>query len=193
MRNNLLPKKLRIKFFAYKYGLYAFIFLLIIAFAFLLGKHIEAVFLFVAFVFLRYKFPKTFHHHSTYWCVFWSVLSFWLCIVAVLPLKYSVLSCVVVEMVLCLILYKIQDYVDIKAENQELNTPRFSLYTCSHDEFTAFCLKNKVRNDRVEYVWDLIRGSGNNNGVVHYNYTFRFTLRESRPFPELLVGFLIFY
>lgn len=43
MRNNLLPKKLRIKFFAYKYGLYAFIFLLIIAFAFLLGKHIEAV------------------------------------------------------------------------------------------------------------------------------------------------------
>lgn len=55
-------------------------------------------------------------------------------------------------MVLCLILYKIQDYVDIKAENQELKTPRFSLYTCSHDEFTAFCLKNKVRNDRVEYV-----------------------------------------
>lgn len=176
MRNNLLPKKLRIKFFAYKYGLYAFIFLLIIAFAF-----------------LRYKFPKTFHHRSTYWCVFWSVLSFWLCIVAVLPLKYSVLSGAVVDMVLCLILYKIQDYVDIKAENQELKTPRFSLYTCSHDEFTAFCLKNKIRNDRVEYVWDLIRGSCNNNGVVHYNYTFRFTLRESRPFPELLVGFLIFY
>lgn len=166
MSNNLLPKKLRIKFFAYKYGLYAFIFLLIIALSFLLGKHIEAVFLFVAFVFLRYKFPKTFHHHSTYWCVFWSVLSFWLCIVAVLPLKYSVLSGAVVEMILCFILYKIQDYVDIKAENQELKTPRFSLYTCSHDEFTAFCLKNKVRNDRVEYVWDLIRGSGNNNELA---------------------------
>lgn len=159
MRNNLLPKKLRIKFFAYKYGLYAFIFLLIIA-----------------FVLLRYKFPKTFHHRSTYWCVFWSVLSFWLCIVAVLPLKYSVLSGAVVEMVLCLILY----YVDIKAENQELKTPRFSLYTCSHDEFTAFCLKNKVRNDRVEYVWDLIRGSGNNNELADKYFVEPQTIKQDR-------------
>lgn len=180
MQSNLLPKKLRIKFLAYKYGLYAFIFLMIFAFAFLFGKHIEAVFLFLSFVFLRYKFPKTFHHNSTYWCVFLSILSFWVCTCAVLPLSFSILSGVVVELIFCFVLYKVQDYADIKKEVAELKTPQFSLYSCTKDEFTAFCLTHNVRNDRVEYVWDLIRGTDNNNDLADKYFVEPQTIKQDR-------------
>lgn len=61
-----------------------------------------------------------------------------------------------------------------------VQNPRFSLYTCSHDEFTAFCLKNKVRNDRVEYVWDLIRGSGNNNELADKYFVEPQTIKQDR-------------
>lgn len=180
MQSNLLPKKLRIKFFAYKYGLYAFIFLMIFAFAFIFGKHIEAVFLFLSFAFLRYKFPKTFHHNSTYWCVFLSILSFWVCTCAVLPLSYSILSGVVVELIFCFFLYKVQDYIDIKNEIKELKTPKFSLYSCTKDEFATFCLTHNVRNDRVEYVWDLIRGTSDNIELADKYFVEPQTIKQDR-------------
>lgn len=165
MTNNGLPLKLRIKFYAYKYGLYAFIFLMIFAFAFLLGKHIEAVFLFVAFVFVRYKFPKTFHHKSTYWCVFWSILAFWLCIATTIPIHYSILSSAVVALVLCFVLYKVQDYADLKSKSVEVPPP-FSIYACSKDDFVSFCLAHGVKNGRVEYAWDLLRGTLSNEELA---------------------------
>lgn len=160
MKSNLLPLKLRIKFFAYKYGLYAFIFLMIFAFAFLLDKHIEAIFLFVAYAFVRYKFPTTYHHSNTYCCVFLSILSFWLCIIAVLPLQYSILSTIIVATVFCFILCKIQQHIDLKAENEKLivaSVPKFSIYSCTKEEFVSYCLEHKIRNDRIEYVWDILR------------------------------------
>ena len=164
MNNNILPLKLRIKFGAFKYGLYAFIFLMIGLFAFLLDKHIEAIFLFVSYVLLRYRFPTTFHHKNTYWCVFWSILTFWLCIISTLPLSLSILSSVIVALVLCYILYKIQESIDIKKEKEELSaelekatTKVFSIYDCSKDDFIAHCLKCGIRRDRVEYVWDIMR------------------------------------
>ena len=180
MQNNLLPKKLRIKFLAYKYGLYAFIFLMIFAFAFLFGKHIEAIFLFVSFVFLRYKFPTTFHHNSTYWCVFWSIFSFWVCIVAVLPLQYSILSGAVVELILCFILYKVQDYTDVKNALKEARTPKISIYSCSKDEFVSICLESKVRHNRIEYVWDIIRGTEQDEDVANRYFVDPQTIKQDR-------------
>ena len=183
--NNLLPLKLRIKFYAFKYGLYAFIFLMIGAFAFLLDKHIEAIFLFVSYVFLRYKFPTTFHHPNTYWCVFWSILSFWLCIVATLPLNLSILSSVIVALVLCYILFKIQQSLDIREENKKLKeeldkSKQFSIYDCSKDEFIAYCLNNKVRRDRIEYVWDILRSQMSVNDLADKYVVEPSTIKQDR-------------
>lgn len=139
MKNKLLPPKLLIKFYAYKYGLYAFIFVMIFALAFILNKHIEAFFLLGAYAMLRYRFPKTFHHPSTYWCVFWSILSFWLCIIAVLPLRYSILSSVAVALILCYILFKVQDYIDTKKELERVKNKPFDLKTCTREELLDRC------------------------------------------------------
>lgn len=183
--NNLLPLKLRIKFYAFKYGLYAFIFLMIGAFAFLLDKHIEAIFLFVSYVFLRYKFPTTFHHPNAYWCVFWSIISFWLCIVATLPLNLSILSSIIVALVLCYILFKIQQSLDIREENKKLKeeldkSKQFSIYDCSKDEFIAYCLNNKVRRDRIDYVWDILRSQMSVNDLADKYVVEPSTIKQDR-------------
>lgn len=143
MPTNLLPLKLRIKFYLYRYSLYAFIFLMIFAFAFILHKHIEAFFLFACYIALRYRFPKTFHHPNAYWCVFWSVLTFWLCILSLLPLRLSILSCLVVALILCYVLYKVQDYIDIKNKSKE-KVKVFSLETCTKDELLDKCREKQL-------------------------------------------------
>lgn len=182
---NNLPIKLRIRFYAFKYGLYAFIFLMIGLFAFLLDKHIEAIFLFVTYVCVRYRFPKTFHHKNTYWCVFWSILSFWLCILTILPIHLSILSSVVVGLLLCYILYKVQDAIDIKEENarlkEEINTKKeFSLYSCSREEFETYCLEHKVRRDRIEYVWDILRSTASVNELADKYFVEPQTIKQDR-------------
>jgi len=144
MKNNLLPKHLLIKFYAYKYGLYAFIFVMIFAFAFLLKRHIEAFFLLGAYIILRYRFSKTFHHPNAYWCVFWSVLTFWLCIIVLLPLRYSILSSVVVALILCYTLYKVQDYIDMKKKLTDKENKPFDLHTCTRDELIERCKKLNI-------------------------------------------------
>lgn len=183
--NNPLPLKLRLKFHAFKYGLYAFIFLMIGAFAFLLDKHVEAIFLFVSYVFLRYRFPKTFHHPNTYWCVFWSIMSFWLCIVTILPLHLSVLSSVIVAILLCYILYKVKDHIDIKKENEKLKEELsqkkpFSIYNCSREEFDVHCLEKGVRRDRLDYVWDILRSSLSVNELAEKHFVEPQTIKQDR-------------
>lgn len=143
MVNNLLPLRLRIKFYLYRYSLYAFIFLMIFTFAFVVNKHIEAFFLFAIYCVIRYKFPKTFHHPNAYWCVFWSVLSFWLCILSILPLRLSIFSSIVVALILCFVLYKVQDYIDIKKKSQE-QLKVFSLDTCTKDELLDRCREKQL-------------------------------------------------
>ena len=150
MKNNLLPKHLLIRFYLYKYCLYAFIFIMIFAFAFLLHKHIEAFFILLSYALLRYRFPKTFHHPNTYWCVFWSIFAFWLCIVAVLPLRYSILSCVVVALLLCYILFKIQDYVDAKKELEEIDHKPFDLKTCTKEELIQRCKELNISSQSTQ-------------------------------------------
>lgn len=174
MKSDLLPLKLRIKFYAYKYGLYAFILFMIFAFAFLLDKHIEAIFLFVSFVFIRYKFPKTFHHNNTYWCVFWSILSFWLCIATTIPLGYSILSGVCVALLLCFILYKVQDYNDLKHKKPK------TIYELTYDEFISLCLSNGVRNERAVYAWDLIRSTMSVKELAEKYFVEEQTIKQDR-------------
>ena len=144
MQTKVLPIRLRIKFFMFKYGLYAFIFIMIFAFAFLLNRHIEAFFLLGTYGLVRYRFPKTFHHTNVYWCVFWSIIAFWLCILTLLPLAYSLLSSIVVALILCYILYKIQDYVDAKKVHNDLPVKQFSLTSCTKDELIARCREKNI-------------------------------------------------
>lgn len=43
------------------------------------------------------------------------------------------------------------------AQIQQATSP-FSIYSCTKDEFISYCLMRNIKGDRVEYVWDIIRG-----------------------------------
>ena len=123
---------------------------MIFAFAFALHKHIEAFFLFACYCALRYRFPKTFHHPNAYWCVFWSILTFWLCILSLLPLRLSILSSVVVALVLCFSLYKVQDYIDIKKELKEQAVKTFNISTCTREELIERCREKGLSSNSTQ-------------------------------------------
>lgn len=106
-------------FYLYKYSLYAVIYLGIIIAALLNNKIIESILLFICFICLRYCFPKTFHHKSPYWCVFYSILIFWIAIPNTLPITISIFSSVLIGTLMTYILYLIQDYFDFKIKSEK--------------------------------------------------------------------------
>lgn len=120
---------LKFKFLAFKYGLYAFIFAMIGLCAYINDKMIEAIFLFVCYITLRYTFPKTWHSKNFYVCIFFSIISFWIAIPLSLNKNISIFSTVILGALMGYILFKVQDYLDIKAENTNLITNKASLAT----------------------------------------------------------------
>lgn len=145
-----LPTNLRIRFFLYKSGLYSLIFLPISVFAFIIGKHIESIFLFVAYLIIRYKFPKTYHDENAYVCVTWSIVAFIISFAVVLPIKYSLLSPLSVAFVLCFVLYKVADYRELKKQ-----AAVFDLATCTETELKARCRERNVseRDTRIAVLY----------------------------------------
>jgi predicted DNA-binding protein (UPF0251 family) len=105
-------------FYLFKYSLYSAIFLGIAVCGLLNGKTFETAFLFVAFIVLRYCFPKTFHSKSVYRCVFYSILIFAIAIPHTLPLCISLFSSVIVGFLMTYVLYLIEDYVELKTKSE---------------------------------------------------------------------------
>lgn len=115
------------RFYLFKYGLYAFIFAMIGASAYFNSKIIEAIFLFIAYIVMRYAFPKTWHSKSFYVCIFFSILTFWIAIPLTIPINISLFSCVIVGSLIGLILYHIKEYADsrILSLNQKIEIVAF--------------------------------------------------------------------
>lgn len=104
----------KIKFNLFKYGYYALIYLAIGICAIINDKILEAVFLFICYLALRYLFPKTWHSNNFYLCICTSISCFWIAITFLFPINVSILFSVVFGFVIGLILYLIQDYLDLK-------------------------------------------------------------------------------
>ena len=73
----------------------------------------------------------------------------------------------------------------MKEENkklkEELNkSKQFSIYDCSKDEFIAYCLNNKVRRDRIDYVWDILRSQMSVNDLADKYVVEPSTIKQDR-------------
>lgn len=154
--------------------------LLLFPIAYFTDKYIEACFQIAALFALRYKFPKTYHAKTTARCTFLTLSIGYLAIPRIWSVAVSLFSSIAISFAIAFLSWLAQEFIDRAKKISDLEKPKFSLYTCSHDEFTAFCLKNKVRNDRVEYVWDLIRGSGNNNELADKYFVEPQTIKQDR-------------
>lgn len=168
----------------YLTALYLFILFAIpvVAFAVIFDKYIEAIFLFVCFVTIRYSFPKTFHS-TKYKCVFYSIMMFWGMIYVVIPKEISLLCSVFVACFTCYILYLIRDYLDMKKETEK------TLKQMTADEFVDYC-KHKGLTDQQIMIAECIyrkdlKGQDLYNAI---GYSCRQTQRIRKQIHNLLNG-----
>ena len=135
-------------FYLFKYSIYSVIYLGIAAAGIANQKYIETVFLFIAFISLRYCFPRTFHSKSVYRCAFYSIMIFWIAIPHVLPITVSLFSSVIVGFIMTWILYLVQDYVDFKTKSEKTI---FDLTRHQLEDILANSLLSLEEKDAIQY------------------------------------------
>lgn len=152
--------------------------------AYFTDKYIEASFQIIALFALRYKFPKTYHASTTMRCTFLTLSIGYLAIPRILPVGIALFSSIAVSFIIAFLSWLAQEFIDRKKHiiqlEREAETPKFSLYSCTKDEFATFCLTHNVRNDRVEYVWDLIRGTSDNIELADKYFVEPQTIKQDR-------------
>lgn len=158
--------------------------LLLFPIAYFTDKYIEACFQIIALFALRYKFYKTYHADTTLRCTFLTLSIGYLAIPRVLPISVALFSSVFVSFVLAFLSWIAQEFVDrqkkITKLEKEAQSREFSLYDCTKDEFISFCLKSKVRHNRIEYVWDIIRGTEQDEDIAARYFVDPQTIKQDR-------------
>lgn len=135
-----MNRKLKVQFRLFQISTYALVFSAIILMAFLTGKYIETLALFVSFVSLRYAFSKTYHSNSFWACIAISIIIFVIAILFMPNKNTSLLACIAFGLIIDFLAYKYKDYEDKKAELSELKKPKpFSVDTCTEDELVERC------------------------------------------------------
>ena len=149
--------KNNIGFYIFKYFWYSVIFAGIFVSAYFNYKIIESIFLFVAYLVLRYAFPKTFHHNNFYKCIFWSIATFWVAIPNTMPITLSLFSSVLIGFVITFILYKVEDYVETKIALKEYTDK--TIWVMDENELRQYCrLKGIKRDEHIQFVWLVLQG-----------------------------------
>lgn len=130
--------------------------------AYFTEKYIEACFQIIALFALRYKFPKTYHSETTMRCTFLTLSIGYLAIPRVLPTNVALFGAVFVSFVIAFLSWLAQEFIDRKERITELEAAPvpepLSFMTCSREEFDILCINNGIKPNRIEYVWDLLRG-----------------------------------
>ena len=100
------------KVFKYKLLMDILIYASSFGLAFLFYKEFETLFIFLSFHLFRGLFPKQLHLKSTISCVKLTLFIFAVAILIVLPNELSKIAPLVLGMLICLITYFVQDYLD---------------------------------------------------------------------------------
>lgn len=116
--------------------------------ALLYGKYIECVVLLVAFISLRYCFPTTYHSKSFWMCLLWSIMIFVVALPNVLPIGYSLLCGVIVGCIVDFILYKIQEFIDLKEFYTEHTS--FTLETATEEQIVKLCKVLHYKKTKID-------------------------------------------
>lgn len=157
---------------------------LLIPVAYFTDKYIEACFQIVALFALRYKFEKTYHASTTMRCTFLTLSIGYLAIPRILPLSLVLFSSVFIGFLIAFLSWLAQEFIDRKKKitklEKEVQSREFSLYDCTKDEFTSYCLSKKVRRDRVEYVWDILRSDTSVVDLADKYYVEPQTIKQDR-------------
>lgn len=155
---------------------------LLVPIAYFTGKYVEACFQIVALFALRYKFEKTYHASTTMRCTFLTLSIGYLAIPRIQPLSLVLFSSVFIGFLIAFLSWLAQEFIDRKNKITKLEkqAQSFSIYTCTKNEFYSYCLSKKVRRDRVEYVWDILRSDTSVVDLADKYYVEPQTIKQDR-------------
>lgn len=154
--------------------------------AYFTDKYVEAIFQIAALFALRYKFPKTYHASTTARCTFLTLSIGYLAIPHILPIHSCLFSGIVVGFIIAFLSWLAQEFIDKKKKVTQLEKEaenivcQFSLYGCTKDEFYSYCRSKGVRNDRIEYVWDILRSELSVNELSDKYFVEPQTIKQDR-------------
>ena len=113
--------RIRVWFKVFKYKLLMDILIYASSFglAFLIDKVFETLFIFISFHLFRGLFPKQLHLKSTISCVKLTLFIFSTAVLVVVPNELSKIAPIVLGMMICLITYFVQDYMDLITRKQK--------------------------------------------------------------------------
>ena len=133
--------KVRLKIFAMNVIFELIVNSLILLLAFLVDKLLLTILFYLPFHCLRYAFPKVFHAKggkpivNLANCIMLSILCYFSAMKLMLPLCISIFSSVVVAILINFVLFKIQDYLDLKKKKA---ITLFDLCKMSEDDLRAY-------------------------------------------------------
>lgn len=119
---------------------------------------LEGVVLFVSFHFIRYSFPKTYHHPTSFYsCIIISLSAAWFVLPKVLPFQYSLFYSILLGWFVGYYAYRMQDMIDkFNAHIKELETYALTVNetlrkvnpkTLEPDELYWHCRKQGLSDD----------------------------------------------
>lgn len=122
---------------------YIFVALCVAPCLYITQKYVEAVFQFLALLFLRYKFPKTYHCNTTSKCLFLTLTIAYLAIPRILPLASSLLSGIIVSFVIAFLSWAAQELIDRRK-------PQVEWYMLDGDDLRKFASEHSLTKRQTE-------------------------------------------
>ena len=154
--------------------------------AYINKKIMETIFFAICWCVYRHSFPKDYHfRHSkkpllnVLGCLFWSSVIFWIIIPNLLPVTISIFASVIAGMAVNFLLYKFQDYLDLK---KEVVKQTVNIYKMSEEELRNYA-KSKGLSEMIidtlvlrvihNYRWVEIRNERNysRRGIDYHKET----------------------
>lgn len=151
-----LQRKIKLELFFRSFAGYVAIFAAFGFYSWFVDKLLEAALVFVCYLSMRLMFPKTFHTKPML-CIFLSITSFSFAISNTAPVTISLLSIVGVAFTIDFILWKVQDYLDLKnafTEEEQLRRKCRELgFSKSKEEFAVSWLigKKSIKEQMEEH------------------------------------------
>ena len=133
--------RIRLKLFAFDLTFELIVNSIILTMAYFSNKIVETLFFYLAWRVFRFAVPKIFHFKgktplmSILGCMVCSCLVFGIAIKLMLPLCISIFSSVIVGILMNTILYKIQDYFDLK---KKVAKETINIYQMTEDDLRNY-------------------------------------------------------
>jgi hypothetical protein len=168
--------KVRLKIFALNLTFELILNGLILFTAYLCDKFLLTALFYIPFHGLRYAFPKIFHAkgskplYSLMQCAMLSYLCYLVAMKLMLPLNISIFSGVIVGVLINYILYKIEDYLELKRKSASL---LFRLCQMSEDDLRSYAISKHISETMVDTL------------VLRLKHNYRWCeIREARAYSK---------